>query len=162
MPDNLRMLFEDQRTRADALRKMPGVNAFGLVSLPGDQLMSRLDPALVLQPVVAPAPQSTEMQSEWAPVLKRISDLGEQGLHTTMLLSDFIWRRFAPLRENPKRFWAYSGPSDILKVSNNKPMGQQVQDFLRGCILQRSNDRIRMPDNLRILFEDHRTRADIL
>jgi hypothetical protein len=45
-----------------------------------------------------------EMHSEWAPVLKRISDLAEQGLYTSMLLADFVWRRFAPLRENPKRF----------------------------------------------------------
>jgi hypothetical protein len=103
-----------------------------------------------------------EMHSEWAPVLKRISDLGEQGLHTTMLLSDFIWRRFAPLRENPKRFWAYTGPNDTLKVSNTKPTGQQVLDFLRGCVHQRSDDRIGMPDHLRMLFENQRTRGDIL
>jgi len=40
----------------------------------------------------------------WAPVLERIEELADAWLHMTSLLSGFIWRRLAPLRENPKRF----------------------------------------------------------
>ena len=102
------------------------------------------------------------MDGAWDPVLRRIEELASAGLHTTTLLADFIWRRLAPLRENPKRFWAYSGTNDSLRITGVKPSLGQVADFLRGCISPRSADRIGMPDHLRALFESPSVLPEVL
>jgi hypothetical protein len=108
--------------------------------------------------------EAPAMGEEWNPVLVRIAALGKNHLHTTHVLVDFVYRRFAPLRQNRTRYWEYTGPADFLRVSPGapNPTVESVVGFLRTCISDRTDERIFGGGDIKRLFQDPPLRARVL
>jgi hypothetical protein len=108
--------------------------------------------------------EAPAMGEEWNPVLVRIAALGKNRLHTTHVLVDFVYRRFAPLRQNRTRYWEYTGPVDFLRVSPGapNPTVESLVEFLRTCIRDRKDQRVFGGEDIKRLFQDPPLRARVL
>jgi len=72
------------------------------------------------------------IDTDWEPVLNRITALRNAGLHTTMLLAHYTERSIAPLQEHEGPMWLYSGDlSDPLRFSSSALDLEAVEDIVK-------------------------------